>query len=89
MNIYKISQDSNDNYDTFDSAVVCAENEETARKMIPCHLYDDDKVEPSSMDWSIPSNCWCASPDLVKVKLIGNALPGLPQGIICASFNAD
>ena len=32
MNLYKISQDANYNYDTFDSAVVCAENEEIARK---------------------------------------------------------
>ena len=88
MKIYKISQDSNREYDTFDSAVVCAENRETAQKMIPCHLHDGDKVEPASMDWSIVSSCWCASPDLVKVKFIGNAIPGWPQGIICASFNA-
>ena len=88
MNLYKISQDSNIDYDTYDSAVVCAENEETARQMIPFHLYDGDEIEPASTDWSVPSNCWCASPDLVKVKFIGNAAPGLPQGLVCASFNA-
>jgi hypothetical protein len=88
MNLYKISQDDNSDYDTFDSAVVCAENEETARKMIPTHLNDASEVKSASIDWSIPSSCWCASPDLVKVKLIGRALPELPQGIICASFNA-
>lgn len=88
MNLYKISQDSNGDYDTFDSAVVCAENEEIARQMIPCFIYDADEVEPLSTDWSPPSTCWCASPDLVKVKLIGTAAPGMPQGLICASFNA-
>ena len=29
--LYKIWQDKNNNYDTFDSAIVCAENEEEAR----------------------------------------------------------
>jgi hypothetical protein len=38
MNLYKISQDSNLDYDTYDSAVVCAENEEMARNMIPVTL---------------------------------------------------
>ena len=30
--LYKIWQDKNNNYDTFDSAIVCAENEEEAIK---------------------------------------------------------
>ena len=29
--LYKIWQDKNNNWDTFDSAIVCAENEEEAR----------------------------------------------------------
>jgi hypothetical protein len=88
MNLYKISQDSNCNYDTYDSAVVCAENEEMARNIIPRNSLLDEGVMPASTDWSNPNTGWCASPDLVKVELIGVASPGLPQGVICASFNA-
>lgn len=35
MNLYKISQDVNDDWDTFDSAVVVAESAEEANKIIP------------------------------------------------------
>jgi hypothetical protein len=87
MNLYKISQDSNHDYDTYDSAVVCAENEEVARNMNPGSLIDEDP--PKLIDWlNHPEYAWCKNPDLVKVELIGSAAPGLPQGVICASFNA-
>ncbi|TGE52979.1 hypothetical protein C6P18_02595 [Weissella confusa] len=33
MNLYKISQDVNDDWDTYDSAVVVAESAEAARKL--------------------------------------------------------
>ena len=36
MNLYKISQSANNDYDTYDSAIVAAENEEEARKINPC-----------------------------------------------------
>lgn len=35
MNLYHISQTVNQDYDTFDSAVVCAPNAETARNIRP------------------------------------------------------
>ena len=35
MNLYLISQDHNDDYDTYDSAVVAAENEDAARETHP------------------------------------------------------
>jgi hypothetical protein len=88
MNLYKISQDANYNYDTFDSAVVCAENEEIARNMNPASLPNED--QSNLMDWhNRPGYHWCERPDLVKVELIGSAAPELPQGVICASFNAS
>ena len=87
MNLYKISQDANSQYDTFDSAVVCAENEEIARNINPASLRDEDLS--SLMDWHThPEYQWCESPDLVKVELIGSAAPEMLQGVICASYNA-
>jgi hypothetical protein len=91
MNLYKISQNSNNNYDTYDSAVVCAENEGMARLTRPGVIFDGDEDHPSLINWSNRQAYragWCASPDMVEVELIGSAVPGLPQGVICASFNA-
>ena len=73
MNIYVISQDENDGYDTFDSAVVAAKNEDEARH-----------IQPS--DWG-GVDAWALSKN-VKVQLIGTAVSGTQAGVILASFNA-
>ena len=83
MNLYKISQTSNCNYDTYDSAIVCAENEAAARVI---HPSGDDEDIPST--WPGKYTSWCQTIDEVTVKLIGTAAPGVPQGVVLASFNA-
>jgi hypothetical protein len=45
MKLFKISQTENTDYDTFDSAVVCAPNEETARNIHPMMGKDTSKVK--------------------------------------------
>jgi len=35
MNIYKLEQSQNNDYDTYDSAIVAAPNEASARLMVP------------------------------------------------------
>ena len=83
MKLFLISQSDNGGYDTYDSAVVCAPDEDTARRMNPSDygglFYDFDKNH---------FDAWCSSADKVKVSLIGDAAPGLPLGVVCASFNA-
>ncbi len=74
LNIYLISQDVNKEYDTYDSAVVIAENEDDARIIHPGCTFDNFYT------WANPNN--------VKVKLVGTALPDLKRGVVCASFNA-
>jgi len=75
MNIYLISQDHNDNCDTYDSAVVVAATEDDARKISPGE---------GARQYAIQA--WCA-PEFVMVKLIGTT--DLPAGtVICASFHA-
>ena len=39
MNIYKVEQDVNNGYDTYDSFVVVAENEEIAKHTSPSGFY--------------------------------------------------
>jgi len=81
MNLYLIWQDeTKHNYDTFDRAVVAADDEETARNINP---------NGGVMDW-LDSRVrdWCKSPTQVKVKLIGKAIDGTKIGVVLASFNA-
>lgn len=77
INLYLLSQDQVQGYDTFDSAIVCAESEDDARRI---HPYGRDD------DWA--SCVWCYGPEHVKVKCIGMAADDIPRGVVCASFNA-
>ena len=81
MKLYKISQTENNDYDTYDSAVVAAPDEETARLMNPAN-------GGPMCDWAGRYNSWSSSPDLVLVELLGTAKPGTRTGVIVSSFNA-
>lgn len=79
MNIYLISQEVNNDYDTYDSAVVCAKDEDNAKAIHP------DGTAPPDIWYSLTT--WTQT-DNVKVKLIGKAAKGIKRGVICASYNA-
>ena len=83
MNLYLISQEQNNDWDTYDSAVVAAPDEETARNMHP------GTGEPVAWGkghrWSY--NSWCRSVDDVEVFLLATMV-GRKQGVVLASFNA-
>ena len=80
MKLFLISQTENNEYDTYDSAVVCAPNEDAARLMSP--------ADGKPADFGLEYSSWCSAVDKVTVQLIGNAASGLPLGVVCASFNA-
>lgn len=82
MNIYLISQNENENYDTYDSAVVVAENEADAKYI---HPYFEAEGEWWKNHWRLHE--WCV-PARVTVRLIGTALPIAARGVVCASYNA-
>lgn len=76
MNLYLLSQDENDDYDTYDVMVVAAETEDEARNILPMN----DR-------WG-ESDCWATKPENVTVRLIGTAAEGIKAGPILKSFNA-
>jgi len=76
MNLYLLTQDTNNDWDTFDSCVVVASSIEEARLITP-------DGSPFTDHW--PS--WALSPDDVTVTLIGSAEP-TNKLVLCASFNA-
>jgi hypothetical protein len=77
MNLYLISQTENNGYDTYDSAVVCAPDMETARNIIPGGGF-----------WSDTWSEWASCPENVTVKYLGVASEEIKQGIVCSSYNA-
>ena len=91
MNLYKVSQDVNNDYDTYSDFVIACETEEDARNTNPggYHKWRDntwffqyaDGTENPDTDYS-----WCLPKD-TKVELIGKAAAGI-KGIICTSFHA-
>ena len=81
MNLYLISQEKNTDYDTFDSAVVCASSEYEARNIHPEH-------DPSRPKWPFrPLVSW-VPPEDVSVRYIGKAAHSVQRGVVLASFNA-
>ena len=97
MKLWKISQTVNTGYDTYDSAVVAAEDEATARRMSPSSYYQwsdgDSRWHSLNSDGKMddePSRClsWAEEILSVEVTLIGYAVEGTSAGVIVASFNA-
>jgi len=94
MKLWLISQDVNSGYDTYDSAVVAAPDEETARQISPdrYRVWKDDQWHFSFADGksepelSHPSWSW-ADPENVKAEYIGDG-DHKAGAVICASFNA-
>jgi hypothetical protein len=85
MKLYLISQMDNQDYDSYDSVVVAAPDEETAKVMHP----DGGDYYPIIItDWDAYAGIWVDSPDKVTVEYIGEAKEGTKMGVILASFNA-
>jgi hypothetical protein len=77
--LYLLTQDENNGYDTYDSAIVCATSEEDARR-----------INPAGQEyWDKSYSLWASSPDKVTVTRIGIATVNYkPNSVILASFNA-
>lgn len=93
MKLYLVSQEVNDDYDTYDSFVVCAESPEKATYINPggFHVWKDNdwyfKYSDGRLEREVDTS-WCYPKD-VQVKEIGEANDDIKQGeILCASFNA-
>lgn len=85
--LYKISQDVNTNYDTYDSVVVIADSEESARRMVPS--YDNTIIDIADKEKAFYiKEVWTNDPTKVQVKLVGLALLDALPGIVLASYNA-
>jgi hypothetical protein len=86
MKIYVLSQDQNVSYDTYDSVVVAAEDEESAKRIHPDYTLGDNWKDNWDED---EEYSWCNSPDDVKVELVGTYEGTKTEPhVILSSFNA-
>ncbi len=89
MKIYKLTQDVNSGYDTYDGMIVIAKDENQARLMHPSH----NNITSEEYDFSdnkYPTYCssWVTNPSDVEIELLGTAEKNSKCRIVLASFNA-
>jgi len=91
MKIYRIWQEVNNTYDTYDSVIVCAENEEEAKRISPSEFREWNNKDQWVYNYGdkkpTRNGTWCEL-EYIQVELIGNAKKGTKKGVILASFNA-
>jgi len=81
MKLYLLSQSVNNDYDTYDSFVICCNNEDEARQSHPSGRVLNPRDDFLYCDWT-------NNQENISVKYLGEADPDLPFGIVCSSFNA-
>ena len=79
MKLYLLEQNENRAYNTYDSCLVCAENEADARTIDP----EGNKFKENKR-WS----SWAIGKEAITCKEIGEANDKQERGVIIASFNA-
>ena len=97
--LWKLSQDENNDYDTYDSAVVVATDSVSASMIHPARYSDngepvyyfdktDDCWRETLGDATNERHGWCRPSD-VKVICVGEAASFLEAGsVVCSSYNA-
>jgi len=78
MKIFLVSQNENNDYDTYDSFVCYAKSKEQARNMLPSKF----------AKWGTSFSTWASSSNKVNVKYLGKTKKDVKAGVILASFNA-
>ena len=84
MKLFKISQDVNNDYDTFSDAVVAALDESDAKSIHPQEIWG---IPIDLEDWNGLYSTWSPMED-VEAEYIGEAASNIERGVICASFHA-
>lgn len=89
MRLYKIWQQFNIGWDTYKGAVVAAESADEAIKM---HPDNSGQTYESTLEYPGPerdhwADSW-TSPCHVQVMYIGEAVEGIPKGVILADYRA-
>lgn len=82
LKLYLLEQSVNQEYDTYDSIVVIAENEDKARMISPHGIFLNSE-EYRSWGWVSLRDA-----DKIKITYLGDAKPGSTESVVITSFNA-
>ena len=101
MKIFLLKQTINNTWDTYDSCVVVAENQDAAKRCHPCHhstylvdekgyFYQPNDYEEGKRHYNTfnAHGTWVANIKDISAEYLGEAREGHPGGVICSSFNA-
>lgn len=96
MNIYKVEQNWNNGYDTYDSFICIAENEQEARETYPSEFVTHHRngqwygTYTKGGEYIQDGHDWVGFDEIERltVTMIGIASEGQPKGVVLASFNA-
>jgi len=91
--LWLLTQDEAGGYDTYDSCIVAAYDDVSARRTYPCATFGPDRFNEATGMWECADGppfgayTWASSPDSVTATRIGVA-DGIEPGVVLASFNA-
>jgi hypothetical protein len=100
LNLYLIERPDDWGYDEYDSAVVCANTEDEARRIHPGNEPDNElyRWNDDLLEWvyscgeyenqRVSWNSWPVNINSIKVTLLGVAVEDIELGTVCSSFNA-
>jgi hypothetical protein len=99
VKLWLIYQDQNNDYDTYDSAVVAADTEDAARRTVPGKEFGDYDWTSTGLllvkTWGSKEmmiadgyTSWITDLSHVQIDYLGEAVEGTEAGVVCASFNA-
>ena len=91
LKLFKISQDYNNDWDTFDSAVVVATDEDSAKLIDPIGHWDSIANKAVPITEAKYISHWVNDPELVTAVFIADLPKESPYkegDIVIASFNA-
>lgn len=85
MNLYLLTQIQVIEYDCYNSCIVCAENEEEAKRINPMGgvIPESDSDEKATF-----LRYWASSAEHVSCKFIGIANGDVKKGVVLSSYNA-
>lgn len=100
LKLYKLVQDAVTGYDVYDSCIVLAKNEESAKRMCPAECLDFYEWSDEQQSWMFKDykggrevhkrDDWANNLEDIKVNYLEEACPklGKKPRVLCASFNA-
>ena len=93
MKLFLLTLKEDNDYESYESCVICAENEEDAKSISPEQEWDDENKEWTRGTKFIPTeegfhNTWASSVEAINCQELGIASDNMKRGVVVSSYNA-